>query len=146
MSAAVSAARCLTNRRVFLEKHGMSPEKTVLVRVTYDTHDYCRYGLVTKDHCGDGIVGPSTITADALFTRQQDMALLLPLADCVGVGSAHAGFHGGDQVTHFAADGARRLLVVVGDPACEHEHVDAGEPRFLVVLGSDPLRFFDRVA
>lgn len=71
------------SRRVFLEKHGSSPENTVLVQLNYDSSDFCRYDVVDKSAAGEGIVRDGRI-ADGLATKEKGLALFLPLADCIG--------------------------------------------------------------
>lgn len=72
------------NRRVFLEKHGLSPEKSVLVQLDYDSDDFCRYDIVDETAAGEGMIRDGRI-ADALATQTKNLGLFLPLADCVGV-------------------------------------------------------------
>ncbi|MEI7917807.1 MAG: laccase domain-containing protein [Candidatus Saccharibacteria bacterium] len=72
------------NRKIFLEKNGISPNDTTLVRLDYETNDYCRYVSIDDINKGDGIVSESTILSDALIVAKPNHALLLPLADCIG--------------------------------------------------------------
>ena len=72
------------NRKIFLEKNGINPNDTTLVRLDYETNDYCRYICVDDTEKGDGIVSESTILSDALIVANPNHALLLPLADCIG--------------------------------------------------------------
>lgn len=103
MSKAVSDEERLRNRRTFLAHYSITAEQTVLVHLSYDTQDFRRYYTIAADQAGDGITYPSSILADALFTQSKNVALLLPVADCIGVvlydpvhqavGLAHLGRH-----------------------------------------------------
>lgn len=124
MSKAISEAERDENRESFLARHGISSDQTVLVHLKYEGDDYRRYSTVRADEAGDGIVYESTIVADALFTKEKNLALLLPVADCIGMvlydvkneilGLAHLGRHnllqhGGAEVIryiqeHFASN------------------------------------------
>ena len=81
----------INNRRRFLEKHGMNFDTTTRVStnlleratITHDTN-FLRFEYIDSTHAGDGISGQETIVADALITDQPGLALMLPVADCVG--------------------------------------------------------------
>jgi copper oxidase (laccase) domain-containing protein len=102
------------NRQRFLTKHGIAPERAVLVRLVYEGDNYCRYDVVGANDGGMGIIGESFRINDALFTREKDLALFLPLADCIGavlvdkrrqiLGLSHLGRHNLEQF------GARRSV------------------------------------
>lgn len=85
MLKAVSDAECDENRRKFLAKQGITPVQAALVYLQYEGDDYCRYRTIGQDEAGDGIATPPGFVSDALFTREKNLALLLPVADCVGV-------------------------------------------------------------
>ena len=68
----------------FLAKHDISPAQVVLLRLSYDTVDFCRYHEVTSGEAGAGFTKPQDTVADALVTRQHQAALFLPIADCIG--------------------------------------------------------------
>jgi copper oxidase (laccase) domain-containing protein len=72
------------NRFKFLKTNHIEPIDTVLVKITYDTNDYCKYSEVEVGNKGDGITAESSITADALYTNKAGIALFLPIADCIG--------------------------------------------------------------
>ncbi len=74
----------MENRNKFLIKHSVNPSDTILVKITYDTEDFCKYITVSTNDRGDGIIRTSTITADALCTNEIGTALFLPIADCIG--------------------------------------------------------------
>lgn len=116
MSVGVTDQQRLSNRSNFLQKYSISPQRTVLVHLAYEGDDYRRYFTVSSDMAGDGIVSASTVTADALFTNEKNLALLLPIADCIGavlydpdhqvMGLAHLGRHnlaqsGGTSVVEY---------------------------------------------
>ncbi len=75
----------LPARAAFLQKNSINPQDTTLVQVTYETDDFCRYNTLTDQEKGDGITRDATIQADALVVTKPGHALLLPLADCIGV-------------------------------------------------------------
>jgi hypothetical protein len=109
----------LRNRTKFLASRGITPEQTALVYLRYEGDDYRRYFVVSSSFAGDGIVRPSSTVADALFTSEKGLALLLPVADCVAavlydpirqaMGLAHLGRHnieqqGGEGVVRYMID------------------------------------------
>lgn len=78
-------ASVLPTRTVFLRKHGVEPEDTVLVHLVYEGDNYARF--VTADDAlrGDGITRRPSFIADGVATQQKNLVLFLPLADCTGV-------------------------------------------------------------
>ena len=72
------------NRRMFLEKNGIAFEQAVLVNLTYDKDDFTVYGTVASKDTGKGITIDGAQVADALATKDKNVALFLPIADCVG--------------------------------------------------------------
>ncbi|MDO8335852.1 MAG: polyphenol oxidase family protein [Candidatus Saccharibacteria bacterium] len=72
------------NRKKFLQSLGISPEQTVLVRLTYDKDNFAVYETVNIDDKGKGIVYDGEPFTDALATSDKNVALFLPIADCVG--------------------------------------------------------------
>jgi copper oxidase (laccase) domain-containing protein len=116
MSKAVDDSTRMHNRRQFLESQGIKLEQSVLVHLKYEGDDYCRYYEVSTEQAGDGMAFDPSIVADALFTRSKQLALFLPVADCVGaviydasrqvLGLAHFGRHnlvqnGGAKVIEY---------------------------------------------
>jgi copper oxidase (laccase) domain-containing protein len=76
----------IKNRAAFLKKTGIDPLSTTLVALTYDTDDFTKYRIVTHDDKAVGVLNRRNIEhADALVATTPHHALLLPLADCVGV-------------------------------------------------------------
>lgn len=74
-----------SNRQKFLSRLGISLDQTILVRINYDRDDYTRYTLVSSTDAGSGILPDKPIEInDALMTTEPNVALFLPLADCVG--------------------------------------------------------------
>lgn len=63
------------NRHKFLETCGMPDDRSALFYATFEGTDFCRYHEAIP-----GTVNP----ADALVTREQELPLFLPLADCTG--------------------------------------------------------------
>lgn len=78
-------ASVLPARTAFLEKHGIKPDDTTLVHLVYEGEDYTRFIAADDTLRGDGIVRPPSIVADGVATTSLGQALLLPLADCIGV-------------------------------------------------------------
>ena len=74
----------MENRDKYLKKNGIVPENTILVKIIYETNDFCKYKVVETKDRGDGFSKPSSITADALCTDEYETALFLPIADCIG--------------------------------------------------------------
>lgn len=72
------------NRKLFLEKVNITLEQTVLVSLTYDTDTFSRYREVSLDDQGKGMVKAADFKVDALATRDKQLALFLPIADCLG--------------------------------------------------------------
>lgn len=72
------------NRRHFLAREGASLERSVLVRLDYDSDDFCRYDVIDRSAAGEGMTREGRI-ADGLATTEPNLALFLPLADCIGV-------------------------------------------------------------
>ncbi len=83
MKDGASSAKIDENRRVFLEKNSLSLQKSVLVRLDYDSEDFCRYDVVDEVAPGEGMVRDGRI-ADGLATQTKALTLFLPLADCIG--------------------------------------------------------------
>lgn len=73
-----------THRAAFLQSNSIDPEATTLVRLLYEGDDYARYSSAGPESMGDGITRESTIVCDGLVTTEQNHALFLPLADCIG--------------------------------------------------------------
>lgn len=107
MSKAVSDEKKRANRARFLATYGITPDQTILVHLTYDSNDYCRYLTVGAEQAGDGVSQESSFVTDALFTAEKNVAFMLPVADCVGavlydplkqvMGLAHVGRHNLEQ-------------------------------------------------
>jgi copper oxidase (laccase) domain-containing protein len=79
-----SFASVLPARQSFLEKNGMHPVDTTLVRLIYEGKDYTRYSTVSQDEKGAGIVCETPLINDGLVVTEPGHALFLPLADCIG--------------------------------------------------------------
>lgn len=118
MSKSVDDEQRRKNRQKFLESQDIKLEQSVLVHLKYEGDNYCRYYEVSTEQAGDGMMFDSSIVADALFTRSRNLALFLPVADCIGavlydqkrqvLGLAHFGRHnlvqsGGSNVVRFMA-------------------------------------------
>lgn len=69
------------NRTNFCELNAISYKATVLQKIVYDDHQsYDRIVTVTKM---DTVQFQPALAADALFTQENGIGLLLPVADCV---------------------------------------------------------------
>lgn len=76
----------MENRRRALGNAGLDISKGHLVKVTYDTDDFCRYGVASD--ATQSLTRPAayvTPDRDALMHDVPNEALILPLADCCGV-------------------------------------------------------------
>lgn len=73
-----------TDRQKFLQKLDIEPEQTVLVNLSYDKADFTVYQTITKEDAGKGIVRDGAVVADAIAISNKNIALFLPIADCVG--------------------------------------------------------------
>ena len=108
MSKAVTDDQRQINQEVFLQSSGTRIDQTVLVKVEYNSDNFCRYFTTSVSQAGDGMTKASSVIADALFTTERDLALFLPIADCVAavlydannnvLGLAHLGRHNLEQV------------------------------------------------
>lgn len=68
----------------FLQKNQINPADTTLLRLIYGGDDYLRYGQLSDEDKGDGIVRDSVINNDALVVTKPGHAIMLCLADCIG--------------------------------------------------------------
>jgi copper oxidase (laccase) domain-containing protein len=138
MSTGADGPTRLRNRTKFLALQGITAQQTGLVYLRYEGEDYRRYATVASDFAGDGIVRPTSMVSDALFTTTKGLALLLPIADCVAavlydarhgvIGLAHLGRHnlvqsGGEGVVSYMTDQFGT------DPVDLQVHLSAGAGR-----------------
>lgn len=72
------------NRKQFLQQLSIISDQTVLVRLSYDKSDFALYEEVSSADKGKGITVDGAPISDALATRDKDVALFLPIADCAG--------------------------------------------------------------
>ncbi len=72
------------NRKKFLESHDLDMDDMTLVKLKYDSDNYCRYFEVSQNHTNRVMPVDDIVTADALLTKTPDQVLFLPLADCIG--------------------------------------------------------------
>lgn len=113
------------NRALFLKKQGIDPDQTVLIRTTYDGNNYTRYHEVKKSDHGQGITRPSQYNSDSLATREKNVALFLPIADCIG---------------GFVYDPARHVIMVMhlGRQATEQHGARKSIEFMRLQFGSNP--------
>ena len=71
------------NRRNLLAKMGLEFGSAYLIRVSYDTDNFCQF--ITADDRNSLQLGEDAARCDGLLTCDQGKAILLPLADCLGV-------------------------------------------------------------
>ena len=72
------------NRRRFLAAHDIPMQSTVRVRVDYSGDNYCRYQVVETTSTNTGMLKQDIEPADGLATAHKNVALFLPVADCIG--------------------------------------------------------------
>lgn len=106
LNSGVPNDEVIQNRKSFLKKCGTNIEHAVLCNLSYeDAIEYTRICEAGADARGQGMQGTATLEpADAWFTKEKNLALFLPLADCGGVvlfdarqqvlGMLHLGRHG----------------------------------------------------
>lgn len=143
----------------FLKKHHVSEDRTVLVRLDYNSDDFCRYDVVDETAAGEGMTRDGRV-ADGLATQTKNLALFLPLADCIGMvlydpGSealmlTHLGRHnleqnGGQRSVEFMSErfGTRpESLEVFLGPSAGHENYPlfAFDGRSLADVATEQLR------
>lgn len=70
--------------QAFLHSHDIEEQDTVLLRLSYDTDNFCRYTHVTCGMAGQGFTRMQSTISDGLLTQADGVALFLPIADCVG--------------------------------------------------------------
>ncbi|MDN5819504.1 MAG: laccase domain-containing protein [bacterium] len=71
----------IENRQNFIAKAQGDLARTALVYVTFDQDDYCRYHEIKSSDMNLETLHP----ADALVTKNKEIGIFLPLADCCGV-------------------------------------------------------------
>ena len=71
------------NRKNLLAQMGLEFDSVYLVRVSYDTDNYCQF--ITADKRNAIQLGENAKRCDGLLTRETGKGIFLPLADCLGV-------------------------------------------------------------
>jgi copper oxidase (laccase) domain-containing protein len=74
----------LKNRETFLAKHGITLAQSIRVRVTYNRENYCTYETVQANQDGTPFKDQQAPIADGIVTTDKNVALFLPLGDCIG--------------------------------------------------------------
>lgn len=72
------------NRQKFFGQIGIVPSQAVLVNLSYEKTDFTVYSTVNETNKGQGITGLGVRVTDGLATNSKNLALFLPIADCVG--------------------------------------------------------------
>lgn len=70
--------------RRYITRHNIKPSDVTLLRLSYETSDFCKYHEVEEDEVGAGFTKPQEKVADALVTHLYGVVLFLPIADCIG--------------------------------------------------------------
>lgn len=68
----------------YLVRHDIELSQITLLRLSYETDDFCKYHEVAAVEVGAGFIKPQHDTADGLVTRRAGVTLFLPIADCIG--------------------------------------------------------------
>ena len=84
MKGAAEEYKIIENRKKFLANNGFDSSNACLVKLTYDSDNFCRYNQVEARHYGEGIHKEVSRISDGLLTRETGVPLFLPLADCIG--------------------------------------------------------------
>ena len=71
----------VSNRTKFCDKIGVDYSDVVYQRIVYGEDR--SYDLIAEVDAGSTTKNTSEVVADALFTRAKDIALMLPVADCI---------------------------------------------------------------
>jgi copper oxidase (laccase) domain-containing protein len=79
----VEYARVEENRKNLLAQMGLEFGAAYLVRVSYNTNDYCQF--LTADKRNALELHEGSRRCDGLLTNEHGRGILLPLADCLGV-------------------------------------------------------------
>lgn len=112
--------KVVANRKAYLKSKGFDLQRSVRLRVHYETDDFCRYVSVDESYAGKGMQDANVRPADAIITTTRNLALFLPVADCIGaviyddvkrvLALAHLGRHsleqlGGEKIiAHLATE------------------------------------------
>lgn len=121
-------ASVLAARTAFLRQHGMRPEDTVLVHLVYEGENYARFVSADRNLRGDGIVSSPSIVADGVATEEKGLAILLPIADCIGV-VLHDAVKDTLMVTHLGRHnleqhaGTKSVKYMVEQFGCEPKNI-----------------------
>ncbi len=70
------------NQKTFLSRTGFAPSETMMIWLDYDKTDFCRYEIVTKNAEHKNM--RKIVGVDGLATTAKNLAIFLPLADCLG--------------------------------------------------------------
>jgi len=82
-ASGVDANEVWTNRELFLKRNHIDIERTNLVRISYDSTDFRRYGIAPDEETGVSMHDwHDTKPRDALATGVEGSGLFLPIADC----------------------------------------------------------------
>ncbi len=114
-------------RQAFCEKNGVNYDDVVYQRIMYS--DTATYNLIAEVDDRSTTKHTQEVVADALFTREKGVGMLLPVADCVAtvvydpvhdlLAVAHMGRHSTltdlltRLVAHFEANGAGAADLIV---------------------------------
>lgn len=77
-------ADVIKNRETWLAKFGLTLDDATRVYITYNRDNFTDYRAVTVSDHGHGMRDNHLHLADGLVTKDPNIALFLPIADCVG--------------------------------------------------------------
>lgn len=149
-------AEMVHNREKWLAQFGISLDDVVRVFVTYDRDDFDQFQAVTISDRGHGMRDNHLHPADALATKDPNVTLFLPIADCVGtviydpvknvIMLSHLGRHsleqsGGQKSVAFLVDkygsNPHDLLAWLSpSPSAEHYPVHAFDDKSLAEVAT----------
>ncbi|MBP6038234.1 MAG: polyphenol oxidase family protein [Candidatus Saccharimonas sp.] len=117
----------ISRRQVFTRQMGIDYENCVYQLIQYDDHQ--TYDMIVEVGADESACFRTDIHADALFTRQANVGLFLPIADCVGtviydpdhnfLALAHVGRHASvadlpaKVVDYFVARGSEPKKLII---------------------------------
>ena len=124
----------IANQSRLAEMTGADPSKTARIRTIYDNRNsFSEYFEITEDNVQDFCIlrhGADLKVCDGLATRSHDIAVLLPLADCLGivfydsVKDIFGIVHSGRQ--NLEDGGARKFVEFLRDSfSCEPSNLQA---------------------
>ena len=145
-SIGVHEASIVSNRQKFCENNGVDYKNVVYQRIVYSSAR--TYDLIAEVDDGSTTKNTPEIVADALYTRAKNVALMLPVADCVAT-VAYDPKTETLAVLHLGRHSTMTTLL----PRLLQKMVDEGADSSNIVVWMSPnahadhyvMRYFDRV-